>query len=161
SRVEGSAGRRFPRLVRVPACHLVARTGLLFDETWRLTVAGIFQLAWAARMECAARGRFDRARGVSLEHDTQPPFFGFGRWYGPEEGPRVRVEGLSVDLLGGALLDDLAEIHDEGAVADVAYYAEIVRNKQKSDAQLVLQIHEQVDDLRLDRDVERADRFVA
>ena len=48
-----------------------------------------------------------------------------------------------------------------GAMAHVLDDLEVVRDEEVRDAELVLQIHEQVDDLRLDRDVERADRLVA
>jgi hypothetical protein len=39
--------------------------------------------------------------------------------------------------------------------------ARIVRDEQVGQLELVLQVHQQVDDLRLDRDVERGDRLVA
>jgi hypothetical protein len=39
--------------------------------------------------------------------------------------------------------------------------AEIVRDEEIGEAELALQILQQVDDLRLDRDVERRDRLVA
>ena len=39
--------------------------------------------------------------------------------------------------------------------------AQVVRDEQVGEAELVLQVLEQVDDLRLDRDVERRDRLVA
>ena len=44
--------------------------------------------------------------------------------------------------------------------ADVADDAEVVRDQQVGEAELVLQLAEQVDDLGLDRDVERRDRLV-
>ena len=58
-------------------------------------------------------------------------------------------------------LDDAAEIHHRDAVADVLDHREVVRDEQIRQLQFVLQIHQQVDDLRLDRDVERGDRLVA
>ena len=58
-------------------------------------------------------------------------------------------------------LDDAAEIHDRDPVADVLDHRQIVRDEQVGQLELVLQIHQQVDDLRLDRDVERRDRLVA
>ena len=58
-------------------------------------------------------------------------------------------------------LDDLAEIHHRDAVADVLHHGEIVGDEQVGQAELALQVLQQVDDLRLDRDVERGDRLVA
>ena len=58
-------------------------------------------------------------------------------------------------------LDDLAEVHHGDAVAHVAHDREVVRDEDVGEAELALQIGEQVEDLRLDRDVERRDRLVA
>ena len=61
---------------------------------------------------------------------------------------------------GGSDLDDAAEIHHRDAVADVPHDREIVRDEQDREAELALQVAQQVEDLRLDRDVERGDRLV-
>src|SRR6516225_5673896 len=58
-------------------------------------------------------------------------------------------------------LDDLAEIHDRDAVADVLDDREIVRDKEVGEAELALQVAEEIDHLRLHRDVEGGDRLVA
>ena len=58
-------------------------------------------------------------------------------------------------LLGRDDLDDLAEIHDRNAVADVLDHPQIVRDEQIGEPELLLQIEQHVQDLRLDRDVER------
>ena len=60
----------------------------------------------------------------------------------------------------GAELDDHAEVHHRDPVGDVADDAEVVRDEDVREVELVLQVVEQVDDLRLDRDVERRDRLV-
>ena len=59
------------------------------------------------------------------------------------------------------MLDDAAEIHHRDAVADVLDHREIVRDEQVGELPLALQVLQQVDDLRLDRDVERRHRLVA
>ena len=58
-------------------------------------------------------------------------------------------------------LDDAAEIHDGDAVADVLDHGEVVGDEQVGELELLLQVDQQVDDLRLDRDVERRHRLVA
>ena len=58
-------------------------------------------------------------------------------------------------------LDQLAEIHHRHAVADVLHHGEVVGDEQVGEAELALQVLQQVDDLRLDRDVEGGDRLVA
>ena len=69
---------------------------------------------------------------------------------------RVLVESSSV-----ADLDDLAEVHDGDAVGDVPDDRQVVGDEDVGEAELVLQVLEQVDDLRLDRHVEGGDRLVA
>ncbi|OIQ78794.1 hypothetical protein GALL_394900 [mine drainage metagenome] len=65
------------------------------------------------------------------------------------------------DLPPGRHLDDLAEIHDCDAVRHVLDDREIVADEEQREAELLLQVLQQVDDLRLDGDVEGRDRLVA
>ena len=58
-------------------------------------------------------------------------------------------------------LDDGAEVHHRDAVGDVLDHGEIVRDEDVGEAEPVLQVAQQVEDLRADRDVERGDRLVA
>ena len=67
---------------------------------------------------------------------------------------------LGVQLVPAGQLDDLAEVHDRDLVADVPDHGQVVRDHHVGQAQLVLQVLEQVDDLGLDRYVERGDRLV-
>ena len=78
-----------------------------------------------------------------------------------EELARVFVLRIRVDCLGGGGFDDFAAIHDEHVVADVLDHGEIVRDEEVGEAELLLEVLEEIDDLRLHADVERADRFVA
>ena len=59
-----------------------------------------------------------------------------------------------------ALLDDLALAHDVDAVGHRAHDAEVVRDQQHGHAELALQVLQQLEDLRLDGDVERRGRLV-
>src|SRR5258705_8932809 len=65
------------------------------------------------------------------------------------------------DLLPWRHLADLAEIHDGTAVSHVLDNRQIVADEEQREAELPLQILQQVEDLRLDGDVERRDRLVA
>src|SRR5260370_11569202 len=66
-----------------------------------------------------------------------------------------------VQLTTGSELDDLAQVHDRDAIRDVLHDRKVMGDEQVRQVELRLQPLEQVDDLRLDRDVERGDRFVA
>ena len=46
-------------------------------------------------------------------------------------------------------------------MGQVLHNGQVVADEQQRQAELVLQVRQQVDDLRLDRDVERGDRLVA
>jgi hypothetical protein len=70
------------------------------------------------------------------------------------------VDRVVVDLLGRAELDDLPQVHDRDPVGDVTNDAEVVRDEDIREPELVLDVFEQVDDLCLDRDVEGRDRLV-
>jgi hypothetical protein len=59
------------------------------------------------------------------------------------------------ELVRRSYLDHFAEVHDGDPVADVADDGQVVGDEDVGEPQLVLEIGEQVDDLGLDRDVER------
>ena len=58
-------------------------------------------------------------------------------------------------------LDDPAEVHHGDPGRDVAHDREIVGDEEVRETEALLQVREQVDHLRLDRDVERRHRLVA
>ena len=59
------------------------------------------------------------------------------------------------------MLHHLPEIHDRDVVAHMLHDAEVVADEQVGQTELFLQPAQQVQDLRLDRDVEGRDRLVA
>ena len=71
------------------------------------------------------------------------------------------MERVLVQVVRRRQLHDLAEVHDRDPVGDVPDDCEVVRDEEVREAELALQLLEQVDDLRLDRDVERRHRLVA
>ena len=58
-------------------------------------------------------------------------------------------------------LDDAAEVHDRDPVADVLHDGKIVGDEQIREFEFLLQVYQEVDDLRLDRDVESRNGFIA
>ena len=69
---------------------------------------------------------------------------------------------LASELLGRVGdLGDLTEIHHRDPVGDVLDHLEVVRDEKVGQTQLLLEVLHEVDDLGLDRDVERRDRLVA
>ncbi len=60
-----------------------------------------------------------------------------GERAGREQRDGVRMLRLAVDIVPRAELDDLAEIHDGDAVADVLDRAQVVRHEQVGQVELV------------------------
>jgi hypothetical protein len=70
------------------------------------------------------------------------------------------MPGVVHDLVDRAVLDDLAGVHDGDVVAVLRDDAQVVSDQQQRTARLPHQVLEQVEDLRLDRDVEGRGRLV-
>src|SRR5437660_9791993 len=70
------------------------------------------------------------------------------------------MEWCVVELVARRHLDQLAGVHHRDTMADVSYYRQIVSHKQVRQVELLPQVLQQIDDLRLDGHVEGGDRFV-
>ena len=79
---------------------------------------------------------------------------------GGEQRARVRMLGRGEHALDLALLDDLAALHHADSVGELAHDAEIVGDEQHRHAEPRLRVLQQLQDLRLHRDVERGRRLV-
>ena len=111
-------------------------------------------------MEGAAARRIERRGELALELDLGAPLFGIGDRRRREQRPRIGVQRPPENLLDRRDLHRPAEIHHHHVVGDEAHDREIVADEDVGEAELLLQVGEQVQDLRLDRDVERRDRLV-
>src|SRR3954471_9863583 len=131
------------------------------DQRWLLFGADGLSLP-AARPEPTPRRRIYRRGNVTRQHDA----FALSLTSRIRNGHR-RQQGLSigmsrsaVDVVPRADLDDLAQVHDRHPVGDVTHDGEVVSDEEVGEIQLLLQVLEQVDDTRLDRDVEGGHRLV-
>ena len=68
---------------------------------------------------------------------------------------------IAIDLFSASLLHNFALRHDEYLVADMLDHCKVMGDEEIGQAELVLQVLQKIDNLRLHRDVERADRLVA
>ena len=68
--------------------------------------------------------------------------------------------GVVEDLVERALLHDAARVHHGDPVGDVGHHAEVVGHEDHRGAGLVAQLADALEDLRLDRHVERGGRLV-
>ena len=112
-----------------------------------------------------AAGGFDGRRHVAGEDDPLAP---------ADAGPFVSARGTaerSAAVYGWRgcsymssrrpSLDDAPDVHDRDPVGDLADHREVVRDEDVREVEVRLQALEQVEDLRLHRDVERGDGLVA
>src|SRR5689334_16749378 len=115
---------------------------------------------WAAGMKGAARRRCDRVWNLTLDRSALSPAHGeIGQRI--HQHARVWMSGRLEQLARGCQFDDPPQIHDPDARGHMLYDGKIVADEEIGQAEPVLQIAHQVEDLGLYRDVERAGRLVA
>ena len=107
----------------------------------------------ASRRRPAQVGRCSLDRDEPIEDDVDPR-------RRPQQTGRVRVGRRGVEVGGGGVLDDLAGVHHGDAVAHPGDDAEVVGDQQHGDVEALLQVGEEVEDLGLDRHIERGRRLV-
>ena len=112
-------------------------------------------------MEMTAAGWLDWRRDISGEAD----FFHASVWvelgHGREQRLRVGMTGMIEHLLGRATFDDTAEIHHGDLIRQVLDNAQIVGDEKIRQPQVGLELGQEVEDLRLYGDVQRAGGLVA
>ena len=113
----------------------------------------------AARREAAA-GRHREGRGHDAADLGQPPALGLVPARGRRAGRACRGGRGRRTVRPRPFLDLAAGIHHGDAVGDLPDDAEIMGDEQHRHAELVLQALDQLEDLRLDGDVERGGRLV-
>ena len=113
-----------------------------------------------ARMEAAARRRRQRARHLAGQRGRVPWLVEVDRHGRREQRARVRMLRAEGHRVGVPELHGAAEVHDGDAVAHVRDGTEIVRDEEIGHAEALLQIREQIENLRADRDVQRGDGLV-
>src|SRR5215469_18343990 len=115
--------------------------GLHFAELGLLDAAAWLDIG-TARVEAAARRRMDRARNIAFEDDPLALRFRVGPRHGGKQRFRIRMERCREERVLWRELDDLAEIHDSDAVADVLDHCEIMGDEEIREAPLALQLRQ-------------------
>src|SRR5262245_29437804 len=135
--------------------------GAEVSERW-IDASALLHCLRAARMEATAPGRLERARHLALDDRARALGlnFGIGHRDRRQQGLRIGVQRALVELVAASDLYDTAEIHDGDAVGDMADHGEVVGYENVSEPEALLQLHKEVQHLRLDRNVERGDRLV-
>src|SRR5215218_9721506 len=143
-------------LARPPAAHEMVRAEGL--EPGRRPLPADGPRLGAARVEAAPGRRIERIGDLAGDLDAPRPPEGVGNR--GNEGARVGMAGTGEDRLPWPGLDDAAEIHHGDAVAHVLDDAEVVADHDVGQPEGVLELEQEIDDLRPDRNVERRHRLV-
>ncbi len=100
--------------------------------------------------------------GISASGGNRPSFAGLSaeRGNAADQPARVGMQRIVEDCVGAAFLDDAAGIHDRDPVRHFGDGAHVVRDQHDGDAEFLLDVAHQVEDLRLHGDVERRRRLV-
>ena len=115
---------------------------------------------WAAWVEAAARGRIEGARNLAGDDDFLALFIGMGRQGGGKQRLCVGMQRFVAQLVAGALLHDLAKVHDDDIGAQVQDGREVMGDEQITETQLLLQVLQQIHNLGADGDIQRRNWFV-
>ena len=115
----------------------------------------------AAGVEVATGRRVQRAGHVAGKQHARALQAGLGQRDRRQQRLRVRVarRGEQGRLVGN--LDDAPEVHHRHPRGDVLDHRQVVRDEQVRQAELALQVLQQVEHLSLHRHVQRRHRFVA
>src|SRR5690606_990682 len=73
----------------------------------------------------------------------------------------IGMAWFSKKICRRSMLDDFSQIHHGDFIRQVAHHREVVRDEQVGKPEIVLKRPEQVEDLRLDRNIERRNRLIA
>ena len=113
----------------------------------------------AARMKLAARWRVSRIGRLAFQPDALSSVFVNGG-DGRQERSGIGVERVRVQFLCRGQFHDLAQVHHRDAVAHVFYHTEIMRDENVGQGMELLEILEEIENLRLDRYVQRLDGLI-
>lgn len=94
-----------------------------------------------------------RLRRVSIVNQSTARQFGHRVRNGRNQPPGIRVGWIRENPIPRTTFDNLPEIHDRHPVAHMLHDAQVVADHDVGKAKPLLQLQEQIDDLRPDRDI--------
>jgi hypothetical protein len=71
------------------------------------------------------------------------------------------MKRVTINILRACNFHNAAEVHDSNGIADVAHYGKVMGNKEVGQSQSILEVIKQIDDLGLNGNIERRNRFIA
>ena len=114
----------------------------------------------AARLESAARRRFQRVRDVADERGGTHRSVRIGHRGRREQSLRVRMQRAGVELVAYCQFHDAAQIHHGHPAAEVLHDRQIVGDEKICQPERSAEVGHQVQYLSLDRGVQRGNGLV-
>ena len=151
-----------PTLYRIVASCLVVALERAQERQLDVAMTGVE--ARAAGMEDTRRRWVDRRRHVAAEDDAGPGIRGSvlrSPRDGGQERRGVRMPRVLIDRLRLADLHDTSQIHDRDPIRDLPDDRQVVRDEHVGQREVALEVLQQVENLRLHRNVERGHRLIA
>jgi hypothetical protein len=111
-------------------------------------------------MEVAPGWRGERARHITLEHDSVAAQTWVRNRDRREKRLSVWVLRVAVEQFPISDFNDAAEVHNRHPIADVLNNCQIVGDKEQREIEFLLQFAKQVEHLRLNRHIKSRDRFI-
>jgi len=109
------------------------------------------------RLRCVVT---DRATRFGYSYAALAGSFSWQCRHRGQQALGVGMLRMDDNLLGRAELDQLALLRDRDTVGQVTHHAEVVRDEQVGQAELLAKLLQQDENLGLNRDVKRGDRLV-
>jgi hypothetical protein len=129
----------------LPACHGESRDGI--NATRR-------HHHWAPWVEGAARWNGEGTWRFAGQHIGRQRFVRVYFRNCAHKRLRVGVFRCVKDIFRPAILNDAAEIQNRDPVAQAPHHSQIMRNKDHGEMHPRSDVNQEIDDLRLDRDIE-------
>src|SRR6202166_329145 len=109
----------------------------------------------------ASPGWMGGARNLALQPDAPPRHFRIRDRDRRQQRLRIGVQRRGIEFARRCGLDDAAEIHHRDAPADMLDDRQVMGDEEISEPDLLLQVLQQIDDLGLDRYIQRRHRLIA
>jgi len=124
-----------------------------------LAQSGFFSLAaflsyWTSGVKTATNGRVGWAGQVSFEQNSIASVeLRVWNRRSRNQSYRIGVERRLVNLVTLTDFGNSPQVHYSYAIANISHNVEIMRDKEVGQIELFLQVNQEIEDLRLDRDV--------
>src|SRR5690606_36467176 len=128
-------------------------------QRWTLAATAV-ECIGATGVEVTPARRIDRRRDLTLDAGKGAVALVDAGHFRQERCRIRRVRTLEY-VLYGAGRHHSSEIHDDDSIGDMIDHTEVMADEQIGQVEALAQVHEEIDDLGLDGDVESRDAFVA